>query len=209
MINFDFFQPIKHRKDYSVGVLYLVLLNLPRHLQFKWENVIVVGIVPSLDGEPKSLNEFLQPAVDELQARWKGVRLKSSSLSSIPLKFCAALLSILADIPAARKLCSFKGHSAHRGCSYFLKEFPGGFGEKKDYSGFDRENWQHCTDQQHRSNARRLQSCKTVTGRSKLSQEFGITHRSCLLDLKYFDIIRFCTVDPMHNLFLGTAKYVF
>ena len=59
MLNFDFFQPIKHRKDYSVGVLYLVLLNLPRHLRFKWENVIVIGIVPSLDGEPKSLNEFL------------------------------------------------------------------------------------------------------------------------------------------------------
>ena len=68
MLNFDFFQPIKHRKDYSVGVLYLVVLNLPRHLRFKWENVIVVGIVPSLDKEPKTLNEFLVPAVDELKA---------------------------------------------------------------------------------------------------------------------------------------------
>ena len=208
MLNFDFFQPIKHRKDYSVGVLYLVLLNLPRHLRFKWENVIVVGIVPSLDGEPKSLNEFLQPAVNELQALWKGVRLKSS-LSSISLKFRAALLCISADIPAARKLCGFKGHSAHRGCSRCLKEFPGGFGEKRDYSRFDRENWQPRTDTQHRSNARRLASCKTVAARNKLSKEFGITHRSCLLDLEYFDIIRFCTVDPMHNLFLGTAKYVF
>ena len=185
----------------------MVLLNLPRHLRFKWENVIVIGIVPSLDGEPKSLNEFLQPAVDELQALWKGVRLKSS-LSSIALKFRAALC-ISADIPAARKLCGFKGHSAYRGCSRCLKQFPGGFGEKKDYSGFDRENWQPRTDRQHRSNARRLESCRTVTSRNKLGEEVGITHRSCLLDLEYFDIIRFCTVDPMHNLFLGTAKYVF
>jgi hypothetical protein len=45
MLNFDYFQPMKHRKDYSVGVLYLVLLNLPRSERFKWENVIVVGIV--------------------------------------------------------------------------------------------------------------------------------------------------------------------
>ena len=116
MLNFDFFQPIKHRKDYSVGVLYLVILNLPRHLRFKWENVIVIGIVPSLDKEPRTLNEFLRPAVDELQALWRGVRL-TSSLSSIALKFRAALLCIAADVPAARKLCGFKGHSAHRGCA--------------------------------------------------------------------------------------------
>ena len=28
MLNFDFFQPMKHRKDYSVGVFYLAVLNL-------------------------------------------------------------------------------------------------------------------------------------------------------------------------------------
>lgn len=208
MPNFDFFQPIKHRKDYSVGVLYLVLLNLPRHLRFKWENVIVVGIVPSLDGEPKSLNEFLRPAVDELNALWKGVQLKSS-LSSITLKFRAALLCVSADIPAARKLCGFKGHSACLGCSRCLKVFPGGFGENKDYSGFDRENWQHRTNRQHRINAKRLEKCQTITNRNKLSKEFGINYWSSLLDLEYFDVVRFCAVDPMHNLFLGTAKYVF
>ena len=34
-LNFDYFQPMKHRKDYSVGVLYLELLNLPRSERFK------------------------------------------------------------------------------------------------------------------------------------------------------------------------------
>jgi hypothetical protein len=43
MLTFDFFQPMKHRKDYSVGVLYIVLLNLPHAERFKWENVLVVG----------------------------------------------------------------------------------------------------------------------------------------------------------------------
>ena len=208
MLNFDFFQPMKHRKDYSVGVLYLVILNLPRHLRFKWENVIVIGIVPSMNGEPKSLNEFLRPAVDELKAMWKGVRLKSS-LSSITLKFRAALLCVSADVPAARKLCGFKGHSAHQGCSRCMKKFSGGFGEKKDYSGFDRENWPPRTNREHRSNAKKLEKCQTITGRNKLSQETGINYWSCLLDLEYFDVVRFCTVDPMHNLFLGTAKYMF
>ena len=34
MLNFDFFQPLKGRNDYSVGVFYL-LLNLPRAGRFK------------------------------------------------------------------------------------------------------------------------------------------------------------------------------
>lgn len=74
MLNFDFFQLMKHRKDYSVGVLYLVLLNLPRAERFKWENVIVVGIIPAMGKEPRNLNSFLKPLVEELRALWRGVR---------------------------------------------------------------------------------------------------------------------------------------
>ena len=102
MLNFDYFQPMKHRKDYSVGVFYLAILNLPRAQRFKWDNIIVLGIVPSTDREPKNLNEFLKPAIQELQALWKGVKLKSS-LSGFPLMFRAALMSTSSDIPASRK----------------------------------------------------------------------------------------------------------
>ena len=130
MLNFDFFQPMKHRKDYSVGVLYLVLLNLPRAERFKWENVIVVGIISSMGKEPKNLNSFLKPLVEELKVLWKGVRLRSS-LSTIPLLFKAALLCTSSDIPVSRKLCGFKGRSAELGCSKCFKKFPGGFGEKR------------------------------------------------------------------------------
>lgn len=208
MLNFDFFQPMKHRKDYSVGVLYLVNLNLPRNMRFKWENVIVVGIIPSMDSEPKHLNEFLEPSVKELQLLWKGVRLKSS-FSSFPLTFRAAVLAISADIPATRKICGFKSHSAHKGCSRCKKEFPGGFGEKKDYSGFDRERWPKRTTKEHVRIAEKMQQSKTIKNKKELGKKHGISHWSALLKLEYFDVVRFCTVDPMHNLFLGTAKYVF
>ena len=29
-----------------------------------------------------------------------------------------------------------------------------------------------------------------------------------LMELEYFDPIRFTIIDPMHHLFLGTAKYM-
>lgn len=51
-INVDWFQPYKRRKDRSIGVIYFVILNLPREERYKWENVIVAGIIPDLKKNP-------------------------------------------------------------------------------------------------------------------------------------------------------------
>lgn len=157
---------------------------------------------------PKNLNSFLKPLVEKLNALWKWVRLLSS-LSTIPLIFKAALLCASSDIPASRKLCGFKGHSAELGCSRCLKQFPGGFGEKRDYSGFGEQNWQKRKSDDHRHQASKVSQCKTKKDQEKLSRKYGINYYSELLKLEYFDVIRFCSIDPMHNLFLGTAKYMF
>ena len=74
----------------------------------------MAGIVPEMTKGPKSLNTFLAPIVDEHKAFWIGVKLKTSQ-SKIPLTYLAST-----DLPAVRKLCEFKGHSAHRGCSKCL-----------------------------------------------------------------------------------------
>jgi len=39
-------------------------------------------------------------------------------------------------------------------------------------------------------------------------RELGCRYSS-LLKLPYFDPVRMLTIDPMHNLYLGTAKYIF
>lgn len=98
-INLDRFQPFKRRNDRSVGVIYLVFLNIPREQRFKWENIIVAGIVLEMSKEPKSLNTFLAPIVDELKAFWIGVKLKTSQ-SKIPITYRGALLLASADLPA-------------------------------------------------------------------------------------------------------------
>ena len=65
MLNVDWMQPFKHT-IYSVGVMYLVLMNLPRNERFKTENVILVGVIPG-PSEPKlNVNPYLSPLVDEL-----------------------------------------------------------------------------------------------------------------------------------------------
>ena len=77
MMNVDWFQPFKHQNTFLVGVIYMVLMNLKRSSRFKKENVILVGVIPTLDHKPKSLNHFLKPAVNELNALWKGVKVNT------------------------------------------------------------------------------------------------------------------------------------
>ena len=68
MLNVDWFQLYKHT-NHSCGVIYLVLMNLPREEReekFKPRNVIIVGIIPG-PKEPKGdINSFLKPLADEL-----------------------------------------------------------------------------------------------------------------------------------------------
>ena len=206
-INVDWFQPFKRTNDRSVGVIYLVLLNLRREELFNWENIIVAGIIPEMAKEPKSLNTFLEPIVDELEALWKGVKL-STSHSSIPLKCRGALILTSADLPAVRKLCRFKGHSAHLGCSKCFNFFPGSFKDKTDYSGFDRDLWRPRHNDSHRIHAEMVRNAPAQSKQEELATKYGVYY-SCLLQLEYFDAIRFTAIDPMHNLFLGTAKHVF
>ena len=62
MLNIDWFKPCKHT-EYSIGAIYLTVMNLPRNLRFKQENVLLVGLLPG-PREPKhNVNAFIDPLV--------------------------------------------------------------------------------------------------------------------------------------------------
>ena len=86
MMNVDWFQPFKH-SPYSVGVIYLALINLRREERYRRENIIVVGIIPG-PGEPSSLNPHLVPVVSELkELREDGIEVCHSGSPRIPESF--------------------------------------------------------------------------------------------------------------------------
>ncbi|XP_035679990.1 uncharacterized protein LOC118418252 [Branchiostoma floridae] len=208
MMNVDWFQPFKRRNDYSVGVIYVTVMNLPRSERFRLENVMLVGVIPALANEPKSLSTFLDPIVTELKFLWEqGVSFTTHMSPCFPLKFRAALLCCAADIPAARKLCGFLGHAAKLGCSKCKKEFKR-VDNKADYSGFERDTWPLRTDTEHRRQAQVINRCTNNAERLRLEKQFG-TRYTPLLELPYYQAVRFCVIDPLHNLFLGTAKRMF
>ena len=82
----------------------------------------------------------------------------------------------------------------------------GGFGAK-DYSDFSRTLWQLRLNESHRRSVEQIQRCKTKTNRQQEESRQGCRY-SVLFELSYFDPIRMVILDPMHNLFSGSANYV-
>ena len=200
-LNVDWFQPFKHTR-YSVGALYLSILNLPRSLRFKEENIILVGIIPGPKEPPLNINSFLQPLVSDLSKLFHGVKM---TLLGITLNVRAMINLVVCDIPATRKVLALPGHAAKLGCSKCLKCFEvANFGEKPDYSGFDRSTWIAHDLLVHRRLAQEYKELQNSSRQKAFEVEHGLRF-SQLLDLPYFDIIRYHIVDPMHNVFEGSA----
>ena len=81
--------------------------------------------------------------------------------------------------------------------------FPGGFGER-DYSGFV-ENWEQRTNHEDRAQMLQIVSAKNLQDQQKLESKLA-TRLSAIAFPSYYDAIRMTVIDPMHNLFHGTAK---
>ena len=130
MMNIDWFQPFKHRQ-YSIGVVYLVIMNLPRTVRYKRENILIVGLLPGPSEPSKTVNTYLTPLVSELLTLWRGKSFKTASKSTIFVR--CALLCVACDLPAGRKVCGFLSFNANLGCSRCYHNFGTGVFGKQNY----------------------------------------------------------------------------
>lgn len=202
LVNVDWFQPYKH-VAYSVGVIYAVIINLPRCYRYKYENVIIIGIIPG-PHEPKlHINSYLGPVVKELLELQSG-QWFSTSVGRQFVK--CALVCLSSDIPATRKAAGFVGHNATKACSRCLKSFPR-IGDHTDCSGFNRSSWPVRTHAIHCQQAYNILAANTKAAQKLIELSYGARY-SVFFELPYYDAIRFPVIDVMHNLFLGTAKNI-
>ena len=84
LLSVDWFQPYKH-VQYSVGAIYLVVLNFPRSLRYLRENMILAGIIPGPNELSLHITSFLEQLVAELNRLWKGVEIETMEGKQ---KFC-------------------------------------------------------------------------------------------------------------------------
>jgi len=205
MLNCDWFQPFD-LSTYSVGVLYLVILNLPRSIRFKPENVLIAGIIPG-PKEPRmsEMNSYLRPLVKELNSLWSDGFIMQHKGKDVNIH--AALLATVCDIPATAKLGGFLGHSSSHACYKCSKVFPYSKElNRVDFSGVDLGHLR--THDEHKKSALQTLSAITPTQRLGIETETG-SHYTELMNLSYYDCIRCTIIDPMHNLLLGTPKRLF
>ena len=195
MLNVDWFQPFKH-SPYSVGAIYLVLLNLSRSVRLKKENIFIVGIIPGPHEPSLSINTYLKPLVDELEVLWKdGICLKSAASPLFSERYRCALLCVACDITASRKVGGFLAHSARKGCNKCLVDFPSMLSSEADRTsilnvGPAREN------DIHREIVAEVLTAPTRQDRDRTESENGVRY-SELLRLPYYQPIQFVVLDPM------------
>ena len=129
----------------------------------------------------------------------------SGTFLNVSLKL--ALVGVFCDLPASRKVCGFTSFNSLHGCNKCLKCFPvETFGEKPDYSGFNRSEWPLRNLDIHKMKCMEHLSAVTKSYQKSIEKNYGLRY-SVLIELPYFNPIRHTVIDPMHNLFLGTAKY--
>ena len=108
-----------------------------------------------------------------------------------------ALTCISSDLPATRKVCGFEGHSATMGCSKCKVQFKSGsFGEKLDYSGYNRDSWKLRDRELHMEEVSAIPKAKTTTAMLQLKNNMVLS------TLSYSAFHIFISKDKLHRIFI-------
>ena len=98
-------------------LFYFVVQNLPRSEIFKFENILLAGVIPGLLEPRKHINTLLSPIVNDLKQLYVEIKVPNQHSFCGTVLFRAVLSCISCDLPATRKLCGFSSFSARHGCS--------------------------------------------------------------------------------------------
>lgn len=207
-LNIDWYQPYTNA-SYSVGAIYMTILNLDRKVRNLRSNVVFVGLMPG-PVEPKceQVNNYLNPLVDELkQLMGVGIEMVDAAGKIVPVR--VALILGCLDLPAAAKTFGFSSFNSTYGCRKCAKALPAvsEVEAQRDYSGGWNGSWPRRTNESNRRHALVWKNAHNDTERRRLVLSNG-TRWSSLHDLPYFDMIRFHVYDTLHNIYLGTCKRI-
>jgi hypothetical protein len=202
----DFFNPLGNKqagKKKSIGLISLVCLNLPPDMRYKPENMFLFGIIPGPSEPPLTcLNHYLRLLVDMLLEFWfTGIRFSRTCAYYYGRVVRCALICVVSDLPAARKISGFASFHHTQMCAmcHCTRRQHDSLNDSFATLGTRR------TNEEIRNSAQLYLDAADEKERSEAVHNSGI-RCSELLRLPYFDISCFVVVDAMHNLFLGLVQ---
>lgn len=181
----------------SITFIVLVCLTLPIHLRYLPENLFLAGIAPG-PKEPslEQSNHILSPVVTQLQSLWDdGIFLNQTPKHPNGRHVRAALLVVIADLPALRGALGFASHNATNFCSFC-------FLTMKEINNLNPSSWTKRTSPHHRKLAFACRDAEDSQKRLNVFEKYGVRY-SVINELSYFKLIECQVVDSMHNLLLG------
>lgn len=202
----DYFNPLGNKqagKKKSIGLISLVCLNLPPDMRYKPENMFLFGIIPGPSEPPLTcLNHYLRILVDMLLEFWfTGIRFSRTWAYYYGRVVRCALICVVSDLPAARKISGFASihHTQMCALCHCTRGQQDSLNDSFTTLGMRR------TNEEIRNSAQLYLDAADEKERNEAVRNSGIRW-SELLRLPYFDTSRFVVVDAMHNLFLGLVQ---
>ena len=201
---YDSFNPFSNKtagKKVSTGGIYMVCLNLPPEHRYRIENMFLVGIVPG-PTEPSlhEINHLLRPLVDDLVDFWRpGVWYTSTPAFPGGRRIRCAVVPLICDLPAARKMAGFASYSTLKFFCSFCNL------HRDDINNLNVEVWGTRDANVHRAMAEAWRDAESEEERERIFEMHGIRYTE-LLRLPYWNPVTFTIFDAMHAIFLNNFK---
>ena len=118
----DFFNPLENKqggKKASVGIISVVCLSLLGSHRYQFENMFLAGIIPGPKEPPlTTIRHYFTPLVDQFLALWNpGIYFSRTYNFPQGRLILAALILVVCDLLAARKLAGFASPTSNHFCS--------------------------------------------------------------------------------------------
>lgn len=197
--DFEIVNPIgSHKKKHKISIFYWNLLNLPPECRFKLQATQLLAVASSKHVRKFGVEKLLENFIQSLQELFNG---KSFNIMGQQVIYHGVLYYAMGDTPAAQFLGGFKegvglAIKPCRTCEVTREEI------ERSRTG---DQFALRSEEEHRDRCDTLQD---LTGETKSywSKVYGITSKSCLLNLPFFDITKCILHDPMHILLEGVVK---
>lgn len=184
------------KKIVSIGVVYLVCLNLPLEIRYLQENICLLSIIPGFK-EPthRQVHHFFDPIVAELNMLWeKGVCILTPTFPQ-GRTFKVGLGPVIGDIAAIKKIMGFMDATATVFCHYCKIT--------RDYRDLfytpDSTEWKELlrTKDYHSEVLSNLRAAGGAKERDEITHETGVRD-SAFSQLSYFSSPIHAGLDQMH-----------